>query len=98
MWFSRVVKSPRVVTVLVERLEFTKPVKMGQIIEIYGGVEEFGRTSIMLKMEVRRRNVRTEEKEIVVSTRMKFVRIDEYGSPLPISDNVKAKWLKKKEK
>ncbi len=96
---SRTCNSPRVVTVLVEKMEFKRPVKSGQLIEIWGAVRKVGRTSITLNIEARRHNVRTDEQEIVVNTNMKFVRIDEYGNPVPISERVKRKYTtKKKEK
>lgn len=93
---SRICNSPRVVTVLVEKMEFRRPVKAGQLIEIWGKVRKVGRSSITLNIEARRHNVRTDSQEIVVNTDMKFVRIDEYGNPVPISERVKKKYKESK--
>ena len=95
---SRICNSPRVVTVLVAKMEFRRPVKSGQLIEIWGKVKKVGRSSITLNIEARRHNVRTDSQEIVVNTDMKFVRIDEYGNPVPISERVKKKYTQKEDK
>jgi acyl-CoA hydrolase len=42
-------------------------------------------------MEARSHNVYTGKQELVLKTNMTFVRIDDGGSPIPISDRVKNK-------
>jgi hypothetical protein len=40
-------------------------------------------------MECRAHNVYTGEQKVVLRTHIKFVRIDEEGNPIPISDRAK---------
>lgn len=88
----RVANSPRMVTVLVEKLEFRKPVKSGQLIEIWGTVKKMGRSSVTLNIECRKHNLRTDKQEIVVNTDFKFVKVDEYGDSVPISSRIREKY------
>jgi acyl-CoA thioesterase YciA len=90
--------TPRMVTIKFDELVFKKPVKIGNILKIYGRVLKFGSTSIALYMEVRKHNVYTGEQEIVTHTNVKFVRIDEEGNPIPISERVKQRYTDRIEK
>ena len=85
--------TPRMVTVMIDQLVFKKPVKVGNLIKIYGKVSDFGKTSIKLYIEVRKHNVYTGHQEIVTHTNIKFVRIDEEGNPLSISERVKSRYF-----
>jgi len=49
-------------------------------------------------MEVRKHNVYTGEQEIVTHTNVKFVRIDEEGNPIPISERVKLRYAERLNK
>ena len=84
--------SPRMVTIKIEELIFKKPVKVGNLLKIYGRVIEFGTTSLSIYIEVRKHNVYTGDQEVVTHTNIKFVRIDEDGNPIPISDRVKSRY------
>lgn len=95
---AQVCDTPRVVTVKIDELIFNNPVKVGNIIKIYSNVKEFGNTSVTLYMEVRKHNVYTGEQEVVVHTNIKFVRIDEEGRPIPISERVKKRYQERLEK
>lgn len=89
---SQICDTPRMVTVKIDELIFKNPVKEGNIIKVYGSVQEFGNTSVTLYMEVRKHNVYTGNQEVVIHTNIKFVRIDEEGNPIPISDRVKIRY------
>ena len=89
---SQLCDTPRMVTIKVDELVFKKAVKVGSILKIYGKVVRFGNTSLELYMEMRKHNVYTGEQEIVTSTNMTFVRIDEEGNAIPISDRVKNRY------
>jgi acyl-CoA thioesterase YciA len=89
---SQLCDTPHIVTIKFDELVFKKAVKVGNILKIYGKVLRFGTTSIELYMEIRKHNVYTGEQEIVTHTNVKFVRIDEEGSPIPISDRVKLRY------
>ena len=84
--------SPRMVTILIDKCVFKKPAKEGQIIKIYGEVLEIGNTSITLILEARSHNVYSGTQSVILSTNVKFVRIDENGDAIPISDKVKEKY------
>ena len=62
------------------------------MIKIYGAIKDIGRTSITLKLEARSHNVYDGRQSIILSTFITFVRIDEQGEPIPITDRVKSKY------
>ena len=85
----------RVVTIKIDELIFKKPIKAGNIVKIYGEVKEFGNTSVTLYVEVRKHNVYTGKQEVVTHTNIKFVRIDDEGNPLAISERVKGRYYER---
>ncbi len=89
---SQICDTPRVVTIKFDELIFKKPVKVGNILKVYGTVTKFGRTSLELYMEVRKHNVYTGEQEIVTHTSVVFVRVDDDGNAVPIADRVKERY------
>ena len=84
--------TPRMVTVKIDECIFKKPAKEGQMIKMYGSVAEIGNTSITLYMEARSHNVYSGKQNVILSTNIKFVRIDENNDPIPISDRVRSKF------
>jgi acyl-CoA thioesterase YciA len=91
----QVCDTPRMVTIVIDRCEFKKPAKEGQLVKIYADVQEIGNSSATIDIEARAHNVYSGEQKVIVSTKIKFVRIDENGDPIPISDRVKIKYLEK---
>jgi acyl-CoA thioesterase YciA len=90
--------TPRMVTIAIDKCVFKRPAKEGQIIKIFGSVENIGTTSITLKMEARSHNVYDGKQTSILSTSITFVRIDEQGGAIPISEKVKNKFgFNKKE-
>ena len=87
----QVCDTPRVVTISIDKCEFKKPAREGQLLKIYGCVVRIGNTSATLKLEARSHNVYTGEQIIVLGTNITFVRVDEGGNPIPISDRVRNK-------
>ncbi|MBI3232906.1 MAG: acyl-CoA thioesterase [Bacteroidetes bacterium] len=83
--------TPNMVTVRVGELIFTKPLKAGQHIRIYGEVENLGTTSITLKLQAMKYSLYSGEETLVCSTSITFVRIDDDGTPTPIGESVKKK-------
>jgi len=69
-----------------------KPAKEGQLIKIYGGIDSMGNTSLTLYLEARAHNVYSGSQNVILSTKIKFVRIDENGDPIPIAERVKNKF------
>jgi acyl-CoA thioesterase YciA len=88
-----VADTPRMVTVKIDECVFKRPAKEGQLIKIYGKVTQVGNTSLTIYMEARAHNVYSGGQNIILSTYIKFVRIDENGDPIPISERVKEKYL-----
>lgn len=84
--------TPRMVTIKIDECLFKKPAKEGQLLKIYGEVIEVGNTSITLYLEARAHNVYSGSQSVILSTNIKFVRIDENNEPIPISDRVRLKY------
>ena len=83
--------TPRMVTISIDKCVFKKPAKEGQLLKIYGVVEKIGTTSITLKLEARSHNVYNGRQTVILSTNIAFVRVDEQGDAIPISDRVRKK-------
>ena len=84
--------TPRMVTVKIDECVFKKPAKEGQLLKIYGKVYEMGNTSVTLYLEARAHNVYSGVQSVILSTKIKFVRIDENNEPVPIAERVKTKY------
>ena len=84
--------TPRMVTVKIDECIFKKPAKEGQLLKIYGKVAKIGTTSIALYLEARAHNVYSGTQSVILSTNITFVRIDENGEPVPISERVKQRY------
>jgi acyl-CoA thioesterase YciA len=91
---SQVCDTPRVVTIKIDECLFKRPAREGQLIKIYGSVAEIGTTSVTLYMEARAHNVYSGNQSVILSTNIKFVRVDENGDSIPISDRVRGKFKK----
>ena len=87
--------TPRMVTVKIDECVFKKAAKESQLLKIYGKVAEIGNTSVTLYIEARAHNVYSGSQNVILSTKIKFVRIDENNDPIPISDRVKQKYYDK---
>ena len=83
--------TPRMVTKSIDKCLFNKPAREGQLLKIYGNVESVGNTSINLKLEARSHNVYNGKQNVILATNITFVRIDEMGDSIPISDRVRDK-------
>jgi acyl-CoA thioesterase YciA len=89
---SQVCDTPRVVTIKIDECLFKRPAREGQLIKIYGNVAEIGNTSVTLYMEARAHNVYSGGQSVILSTNIKFVRVDENGDSIPISERVRDKF------
>ena len=83
--------TPRMVTKAIDKCIFNKPAREGKLLKIYGDVDSVGGSSIMLKLEARYHNVYNGKQNLILRTNITFVRIDEMGDAIPISDRVKDK-------
>ena len=77
---ARVAKG-RVATVAITAMTFVEPIKVGDMVSIYGEVQKIGRTSITIDLEtvVQRRTGNTDIR--VAHGTFVFVAIDEEGKP-----------------
>lgn len=87
----QVCDTPRMVTVSIDRCVFERPAKEGQLLKLYGLVKEVGNTSVTMQVQARSHNVYNGRQNIVLDTYIKFVRVDEQGEAIPISDRVRNK-------
>ena len=85
--------TPRMVTKAIDKCVFNKPAREGQLLKIFAKVEKVGVTSIILYMEARSHNVYNGKQNVILATNMTFVRVDEMGDSIPISDRVRTKLL-----
>lgn len=91
--------TPHVVTGTMEQVVFKSPVKVGEIIKLYGEIISIGNKSITLKIEARNFSPYTHEEHTVCCTDMTFVRIDPTsGKSIPISKHVKLRFENSREK
>jgi acyl-CoA thioesterase YciA len=90
--------TPRMLTKKIEEVIFENPVKVGNILKVYAEVTKIGKTSITIKLEARKHSVYTGQQKLVCSTNVVFVRIDEEGTPVPISERVKIRYKERVEK
>ena len=74
----------RVVTIAVEGMTFIRPVRVGDVLEVYTEVESIGRTSMKIHIEAWARRFETHNREKVTVATFTFVAIDNTGKPRPI--------------
>ena len=74
----------RVVTITVEAMKFIRPVRVGDVLEVYTVVESIGRTSMVIHVEAWARRFQTQIHEKVTDANFTFVAIDDNGKPRPI--------------
>jgi acyl-CoA hydrolase len=81
--------SKNMITVALDKCVFEKAAKEGQLVKIYAGMNKIGNTSATFEVEARTYNVFRGDEEIILKTHMTFVRVDDEGVPIPISEQVK---------
>tara|TARA_A100001515_G_scaffold22592_2_gene17335 strand:+ start:7577 stop:8005 length:429 start_codon:yes stop_codon:yes gene_type:complete len=89
----QVAETPRMVTVSIEKVQFRKPVRPGQIIKIYGEVKRLNNSSLDIEVEARRVSSYNGSQKVICTTSMRYVRIDGDGEPVPIAKSVRNKFL-----
>ena len=80
----------RVATVAITAMAFVQPIKVGDVVSIYGHVAKIGRTSVTIDLEtmVQRRHDAAEIR--VTHGTFVFVAIDGEGRPRPVPQEVEA--------
>ena len=84
--------SKNMVTLAIDKCVFRKPAKEGTLLKIYAELEKIGNTSATFKVEARTYNVFRGDEQLILSTNMTFVRIDDEGEPIEISQQVREKY------
>lgn len=74
----------RMVTVSSDRIDFTKPIPAGTIVELVGKVSYLGTTSLKVKVNIYIEEMYTYSREKAVSGVFTFVAIDENKNPVKI--------------
>jgi acyl-CoA thioesterase YciA len=74
----------RVVTAAVNALSFRRPVRIGDVLELFTTVEKVGRTSLTLNVEAWAQRYMTHEKVKVTDASFIMVAVDENGAPRPV--------------
>ena len=85
-------QSTHMVTRYINSVEFSRPVREGRIVKIYGDVMKYGKSSIKIHLSAKSYNPHSGKLKDVCATEMVFVRIDDDGDSLVINrwDNMGA--------
>ena len=71
----------RVVTIAVDAMTFIRPVRVGDVLEVYTQVYATGRTSMKIHIEAWAMRFQTHHRDKVTDANFTFVAIDENGRP-----------------
>ena len=82
-------RSQNMITIALDECVFRKPAKEKQLIKIYAEMFKIGNTSATFRIQARAYNVFRGDETILLATNMTFVRVDDEGIPIPISEQVK---------
>ena len=85
-------RSQNMITIAMDQCVFKKPAKEKNLVKIYAEVSRIGNTSATFRVEARAYNVFRGDEIVILSTNMTFVRVDDEGVPIQISQTVKDKF------
>ena len=71
----------RVVTIALDAMKFIRPVRVGDVLEVFAEVESVGRTSMKVHVEAWAMRFRTHVREKVTDATFTFVAIGDDGRP-----------------
>ena len=71
----------RAVTIVMDGVEFHKPVKVGDEVSVYAEITRVGRSSLDIETQAFRRERHSEDEELVTSATFTFVAVDNNGRP-----------------
>ncbi|HJU45758.1 MAG TPA: acyl-CoA thioesterase [Chitinophagaceae bacterium] len=74
----------KVVTVSSDRIDFTRPIPAGTLIELIGKVVHVGNTSLKVQVEIHIEQMYSNKREKAISGTFTFVAIDENKQPVKI--------------
>lgn len=76
----------KVVTISSDKIDFTKPIPQGTIVELIATIEKVGNTSCVVRVEIYKEDMYSYDRELAVSGRFTFVAIDDQKNPIKIVD------------
>ena len=74
----------KMVTVSSDRIDFTKPIPAGTIIELVGIVTLVGNTSLKVKVDINIEEMYSDHREQAITGMFSLVAIDERKRPIPV--------------
>jgi len=74
----------RMVTVSSDRIDFTKPIPAGTIVELIGRISQIGRTSLKVQVEIYIEEMYSLSREKAVKGEFTFVALDENKTPIKV--------------
>ncbi|TVZ51013.1 acyl-CoA thioesterase [Dokdonia sp. Hel_I_53] len=74
----------KVVTVSTDQIDFTKSIPQGSFVELVAHVEKVGNTSCIVRVEIFKEDMYSEDRELAVAGRFTFVAIDDDKKPISI--------------
>jgi len=76
----------KVVTVSSDKIDFTKPIPSGTLIELIGRVVTVGKSSVKVRVDLFVEQMYSEHRELAVSGVFTLVAVDENKQPVRIND------------
>ena len=73
-------------TVAMDKIEFHKPVAVGDIVTLWADTLAVGRTSVRVRVQVLARARRTRDDNEVTTAEVTMVAVDNDGRPVPVFD------------
>jgi len=74
----------KVVTVSTDAIDFTKPIPEGTIIELIARIDKVGTTSCVVRVDIFKEAMYSNQRELAVTGYFKFVALDDAKKPTPI--------------
>ncbi|MEU6709414.1 acyl-CoA thioesterase [Streptomyces wuyuanensis] len=72
------------VTVSVSHIQFRRPIKVGDLVELSARIAATGRSSMHIHVTVRAGDPRSQDLEPTTDCLIVFVAVDENGAPIPV--------------
>ena len=85
-------RTQNMITIAIDKCIFKKPAREKNLVKIYAEIVRVGNTSATFKVEARAYNVFRGDEITLLETNMTFVRVDDEGVPISISQQVKDKF------
>lgn len=76
----------KVVTISTDKIDFTKSIPEGTIVELIARIEKVGNTSCVVRVEIYKEDMYNYDRELAVAGRFTFVAINDSKQPIPIID------------